>query len=280
MTQSDEKPPCGRALRMDGPLARRHRVTLVGTGERVVMLSHGFGTDQSAWSAVLERLPHDLCFLLYDLPGAGPLLPADFDPGRYRSLSSFADDLLALLDEIGVHRLSFVGHSVSGMVGVLAALEDPDRFERLVLLNASPRYLDDGDYHGGFSRADLDGLLDAMAANYAAWIAGFAPVAVGGDVPHAVEAFSTGLLRMRPDVTLRIARAIFESDIRPLLGKLTTPTDLIHSHDDIAVPPSVATYMRDQIPGSVLTWIDATGHLPHLSAPGTVAAALRTMLNH
>lgn len=280
MTIMDDDRSCGRELRIDGPLARRHRVTLVGSGERVVMLSHGFGTDQSAWSGVLERLPRDICFLLYDLPGAGPLLPADFDPIRYRSLSSFADDLLALLDEMGVRRLSFVGHSVSGMVGVLAALEDPERFERLILLNASPRYLDDVDYHGGFSRTDLDSLLDAMAANYAAWIAGFAPVAVGEDVPDAVEQFSAGLLKMRPDVTLRIARAIFESDIRPLLTKLTTPTDLIHSHDDVAVPAAVANYMRDHIPRSALAWIDASGHLPHLSAPDVVADALRSTLKH
>ena len=266
------------SLRVDGPLAQRHRVRLIGSGRDLVIFSHGLGTDQSAWAAVLDRLPETRSVLLFDLPGAGPLLPEGFDPDNYRSLAAFADDLLNLLDEIGVERARYVGHSVSGMIGVLAAIEEPARFEKLVLLNASPRYLDDQDYAGGFSRGDLEGLLAAMGANYQAWVAGFAPVAIGDAIPQAVEDFSSGLLAMRPDVTLRIARTIFESDVRALLPLVRVPTALIHSRNDVAVPEAVAHYLNDRISGSDLVWIDANGHLPHLSAPETVAAALRRHL--
>jgi sigma-B regulation protein RsbQ len=262
-------------LRLDGVLALRHKVTRVGIGDTIIVFSHGLGTDQNAWRAVVADLPDRYTALLFDLPGAGPLLPDEFDPDAYRSLAPFADDLLALLDEVGVDRCIYVGHSVSGMIGVLAAIEAPERFCQLVLLNASPRYLNDKDYVGGFDRADLEGLFETMAANYQGWVAGFAPAAVAADTSRAVEDFAAGLLAMRPDVTLRIARTVFESDVRELLPMLRVPTVLVHAHDDIAVPPSVARYLRAHIRDSTLVWIDAKGHLPHLSAPGAVSAALR-----
>lgn len=270
--------PHVQALCVDGPLARRRRARLIERGSELVVFSHGLGTDQAVWLPIVERLPPRFSALIFDLPGAGPLLPDGFDPDDYRSITRFADDLLDLLDEIGVTHCRYVGHSVSGMIGVLAAIEDPGRFEQLLLLNASPRYLNDGEYQGGFDRADLEGMLGAMASNYQAWVAGFAPLAIAADVPAAVEDFSRGLLAMRPDITVRIARAIFESDVRPLLGQLDVPTVLIHSRSDIAVPPSVAQYLLEHIAGADLAWIEANGHLPHMSAPEEVARVIAAHL--
>lgn len=139
------------ALDFQGPLARRHKARLIGSGSRLVVFSHGLGTDQSAWDAIIERLPANICALVFDLPGAGPLLPAGFDPEDYSSIADYADDLLKLLDELGIERCTFVGHSVSGMIGVLASIEEPARFEQLVLLNASPRYLNSDGYVGASS---------------------------------------------------------------------------------------------------------------------------------
>lgn len=267
-----------QGIGLDGPLAQRHRARLVGSGPDIVVFSHGLGTDQTAWHAAIEDLPARYTALLFDLPGAGPLLPADFDPSRYRSLAPFADDVLALLDEIGVKRCRFVGHSVSSMIGALVAIEAPELFEKLVMLNASPRYLNDTGYVGGFEPQDLEQLFAAMTANYQGWVAGFAPMAVGAGVPGAVQDFSAGLLAMRPDITATIARMIFETDLRAILPRITPPTVLVHAHGDIAVPEPVAHYLHRGIAGSALVWIDATGHLPHLSAPAEVAEVLHDHL--
>lgn len=267
-----------QSLSFSGPLAQRHRARLVVGGTQLVVLAHGLGTDQTSWDEVVTALRSRFSLLLFDLPGAGPLLPDGFDPGDYNSLARFADDLLNLLDEIGVARCAYVGHSVSGMIGVLAAIEKPSMFEQLILLNASPRYLNDDNYVGGFERSDLDALFDFMGANYQAWVAGFAPAVVGPDRPAAVDEFSAGLLAMRPDVTLKITRTIFESDVRSLLSQLRIPTTLIHSHADMAVPSEVAHFLQQHISGSRLEWIDARGHLPHLSSPAVVSEALSKSL--
>lgn len=267
--QSDLPP-----LDFGGPLAARHKARLVGSGTRLVVFSHGLGTDQSAWDGIIERLPEDVSALVFDLPGAGPLLPGDFDPEDYSSVGDYADDLLSLLDELGVARCTFVGHSVSGMIGVLASIEEPARFEQLILLNTSPRYLNAEGYVGGFEQADLDSLFTAMSANYQAWVAGFAPAAVGVDVPEAIVDFSAGLLAMRPDVTAKIAHMIFTSDLRHVLSLVSVPTLLIHAREDMAVPADVGRYLNAKIPGSRLVWIDTAGHLPHLAAPADVSAVL------
>lgn len=271
--QSDQS-----SLDFGGPLAARHKARLVGSGARLVVFSHGLGTDQSAWDGIIERLPDDISALVFDLPGAGPLLPAGFDPDDYSSVGDYADDLLNLLDELGVKRCTYVGHSVSGMIGILASIEDPARFEQLVLLNASPRYLNAEGYVGGFEQAELDSLFTAMSANYQAWVAGFAPAAVGVNVPEAIIDFTAGLLAMRPDVTARIARMIFTSDLRHVLPMVSVPTLMIHAREDMAVPAAVGQYLNEQIPGSRLEWIDTAGHLPHLAAPDEVTAVLRAAL--
>ncbi|OWK31779.1 alpha/beta fold hydrolase [Sphingomonas mucosissima] len=262
-------------IRTDGPLARKHRVNVVGSGDEVIVLSHGLGTDQGAWREIVPALTDRFTVVLYDLPGAGPLLPEDFHPSNYTEISAFADDMLSLLDELGIERCCYLGHSVSGMIGVLAAIEAPSKFDQLVLLAASPRYLDEEGYVGGFRQEDLDTLFEAMTSNYQAWVAGFAPHAIGDNVPAAVSQFSSGLLAMRPDVTARIARMIFQSDVRSLLPLLQVPTLLIHSRNDIAVPEAVAHYLHAHMSSSTLVWIDAPGHLPHLSAPDQVKAILR-----
>jgi sigma-B regulation protein RsbQ len=265
-------------IRLDGPLALRHRARLLGEGEELLVLSHGLGTGQTAWSRLAGRLPKRYRLLVWDLPGAGPLVPDDFDLGRYASIASWSDDLLALLDEAGVERCRYLGHSVSGMIGALAAIEDPDRFEQLLLLNASPRYLDAPGYTGGFQAADLQALYGAIAHHYEDWVAGFAPAAIAEDAPAAVREFAEGFLSMSPDVTLAVARTVFESDLRHVLPSVRVPCVLVHSRDDIAVPEAVARYLHEHLPHSRLEWIDARGHLPHMSAPEAVARALEPHL--
>lgn len=270
--------PQSSELQLDGPLARRHRLRVVGEGPDLLVFSHGLGTDQSIWNPMLEGLPERYRAVLFDLPGAGPLLPDDFDPKTYDTLDRFADDLLALFAEVGITRCRYIGHSVSGMIGALAAIRAPQLFEQLVFLNASPHYINDNDYVGGMEPEDIDALLSRMGAHYQGWVEGFAPLAVAEDMPEAVRDFTQGLLAMRPDVTVQIARTIFLSDVRNKLSKLKVPTVLIHSHGDIVVPDAVAHYLNRAIKDSRLVWIAARGHLPHLSAPEEIRRVLHVHL--
>lgn len=265
-------------IALGGPLAQRHKVRLIGNGPELVVFSHGLGTDQHAWNAVIGQLPSNVTALVYDLPGAGPLLPADFVPENYSTIADYADDLLSLLEELQVNRCTYVGHSVSGMIGVLASIEAPTLFKKLVLLNSSPRYLNADGYVGGFDQTELDVLLSSMADNYQAWVAGFAPQAVRANMPDAIADFSAGLLAMRPDVTAKIAKMIFTSDLRHVLSMITVPTVLIHSREDIAVPDAVAHFLAASIPGAILDWIDTAGHMPHMVAPQEVAVLLQSHL--
>jgi sigma-B regulation protein RsbQ len=255
-------------------LLQKHHVVIKGSHGPTVVLSHGFGTDQTAWDQVAEKLQERFRLVLFDLVGMTSESSEHYDHHRYGDLQSYAQDLLAVLDAAEVDRCQFVGHSVSGMVGGLASVLAPQRFRKLVMLGASPCYRNFDDYKGGFDQAELDGLFDAMMNSYSKWAKAYAPAVVASPDHPAVAEFSRGLLAMRPDVALSIALTIFRSDHRSMLSTISTPCTLLQAREDVAVPAVVAEYMRDRIPNAVLEVIDAKGHLPHLSAPHLVCEAL------
>lgn len=257
--------------RLDGPVARRLHATVTGKGPEMVVFMHGLGTDQTVWDGVLRTLPANFSALRYDLPGVSPSSPDAFDAQACRSLAPFADDLISLLEELGLDQCSVVGHSAAGLVAMLASIEAPERFRRLVTINTSPRYIDEPGYVGGFTPTALASQFQAMAEDYQAWVAGFAQVVVPADAPEALASFTGSLSAMRPDVAIAVARLIFAVDQRPLLGAVTVAVDLIHSRSDPAVPAAVGHYLHAHLAGSRLQWIDAAGHLPHLSAPDELA---------
>ncbi|MET0240081.1 MAG: alpha/beta hydrolase [Sphingobium sp.] len=249
-----------------------------GDGRINVVLSHGFGTDQDAWSALRPWLDAHFRVTSFDLPGCGQNGAQSYDFRRHSSMYGYADDLLTVLEELGIEDCIYIGHSMSCMIGAAAACTRPDWFREIVMIGGSPRYLNDGDYHGGFERADLDGLFDSMAANFQAWVAGFAPMVVGVEDNAAIEEFSRTLFAMRPDIALATSRTIFESDMRALLPKLKTPTHIVQTAQDMAVPVAVGEWLHDAIPRSTLEIIDATGHLPHMTAVPQIQAMLERRL--
>ncbi|KAI3673016.1 hypothetical protein L6452_39124 [Arctium lappa] len=247
-------------------------VRVVGNGRKYLLLAHGFGTDQSAWKRILPYFLSQFKVILYDLVCAGTVNPNYFDFCRYTSLHAYADDLLHILDSLGVDSCVYVGHSVSAMIGVLASIRRPEIFSKLILIGASPRFLNDKDYHGGFEEAVIDKVFAAMEGNYEAWVNGFAPLAVGADVPVAVQEFSRTLFNMRPDISLFVSRTVFNSDLREVLGLVKTPCWIIQTAKDVSVPTSVATYLKDKLGGrNTVVMLDIEGHLPHLSAPVLLA---------
>ncbi|MDI3282430.1 alpha/beta hydrolase [Polyangium sp. 15x6] len=257
------------------PFSRQNKARVLGAGETTIVLAHGFGTDQTAWRHQAPTLAERHRVLLFDHMGAGRSDLSAYSPRRYQSLRSYAIDLLLLLEELALEDVVYVGHSMSGMIGLLAAVEEPSRFRKLVLLGASPRYLDDVGYEGGFKRADLDGLYRAMQTNFHAWASGFAPIVTGNpDRPDLARDFAASLGALRPDIALTVARVIFESDHRGDLPKLAHPTLVLQSQADVAVPISVGTYLASHIPRAELQVLDATGHMPHWSAPEQVTRAI------
>ncbi len=158
----------------------RHNVHLGGPdGAQPMVFAHGFGCDQNMWRHLVPHFEDRYRVVLFDHVGAGGSDLSAYDPGRYSDLAGYADDVLHLCRELGLDDVIFVGHSVSAMIGVLAAAREPDRFAHLVLVGPSPRYLDDVDYVGGFTTEDIDGLLTSLESNYLGWSEAMAPTIMG-----------------------------------------------------------------------------------------------------
>ncbi len=260
-------------------ILQRNNVKLLGNGSQTIIFAHGFGSDQTAWRHQVQAFASDYRIVVFDHVGAGKSDFAAYSPRRYSSLYSYAEDLLDLCDELKLSQCTLIGHSVSGMVSLLAALVKPQCFSKLIFVGASPRYLNDREYTGGFEQSDLDALYAAMSSNYYAWASGFAPLVMGNpNQPELATEYANTLAAIRPDIAQSVARVIFQADHRADLLRLKVPTVILQSNNDIAVPPEVGQYMADKIPHGKLIPISASGHLPHLSAPNTVTSAIAACL--
>jgi sigma-B regulation protein RsbQ len=256
-------------------MARNNVVVTGPAGAPVVLLAHGFGCDQNLWRLVVPHLARDYRVVLFDHVGAGKSDLSAWSEERYSSLDGYADDMLTLVRELDLRDVTLVGHSVSASSAVLAVAADPSRFAKLVLLTPSPCYLNDGDYRGGFSRADIDELLESLDSNYLGWSATMAPVIVGNpDRPELGEELTNSFCRADPEIARVFARATFLSDNRADLARVNVPTLVIQTAEDAIAPREVGEFVRDQIPGSTLVTLNAVGHCPQLSAPEPTAAAI------
>jgi sigma-B regulation protein RsbQ len=258
---------------------RRLHGTISGSGATTVILGHGFGTDQTAWRGVRDWLDARFRVVSFDMAGAGPDGERSYDPRRYGSLFGYADDLLEVIDELALENCIYIGHSVSCMIGVAAAVTRPDPFKKLLLIGGSPRYLNDDGYVGGFDQDGVDGLHDGMASNFQAWAAGFVPLVVGIPNNPAVDEFSRTLFLMRPDIALNISRTIFQSDMRETVKRLERPAHIIQTQRDMAVPGEVAAWLHGHIERSTLDVIDAEGHVPHMTAPDQIIGVFERYLS-
>jgi sigma-B regulation protein RsbQ len=254
----------------------RHNINIVGEGHGpTILLAHGFGCDQNLWRLVVDRLKSDFRLVLFDLVGAGSSDPGAWDAAKYSSLAGHAADVLDIVDELDLREVLFVGHSVSSMIGALAATADPSRFSKLVLLTPSPCYIDDDDYRGGFSKTDIDELLQSLEQNYLGWSRAMAPVIMGTpDRPDLQNELAETFCRTDPEHARVFAHATFLSDNRADLPRIPVPTLVIECAHDAIAPREVGAYVHAHIPDSQLITLDATGHCPHVSAPDVTASAI------
>jgi sigma-B regulation protein RsbQ len=257
----------------------RNNVQVFGKGETPLVFSHGFGCDQHMWRLTTPAFEKDYKIVLFDHVGAGKSDLSAYNRIKYNSLQGYANDVLDILEELALEDVIFVGHSVSAMIGVLAAIKAPDRFQKLVLIGPSPCYINDGEYVGGFTREDIEGLLDSLDSNYLGWSSAMAPVIMGNpDRPELGEELTNSFCQTNPEIAKHFAQVTFLSDNRADLRNLATKALILQCSQDVIAPLEVGQYVHHQIPNSQLVVLQATGHCPHVSEPEETIAAIRRFL--
>ena len=240
-----------------------------GRGAQAMMFAHGFGCDQNMWRFVTPAFEDDYRIILFDYVGSGKSDHAAYSAERYSSLDGYAEDVLEICSALSLTNVIFVGHSVSGVIGMLASIREPERFAQLILVGPSPRYINDTpDYVGGFERADIEGLLDMMEKNYIGWANFLAPVVMkNAERPELARELGESFCSTDPQIARRFAEATFFSDNRDDLSKVTRPSLIMQCSEDAIAPLEVGNYLHAQLPASTLRVMKATGHCPQMSHP-------------
>lgn len=258
---------------------KRNNVDVRGDGATTIVFAHGFGCDQNMWRYLAPTFEPHFRVVLFDLVGSGGSDLVAYDYAKYGSLQGYADDVLEIIDQFAAGPVIFVGHSVSTMIGLLAANKAPQRFLAHVMIGPSPCYINDRDYTGGFSRADIDELLATVENNYLGWSSAMAPAIMGApDQPELGGELTNSFCRTDPNIAQHFARVTFLSDYREELARCQAPALIIQCSDDLIAPVSVGEYMHRTLPRSTLKVIENVGHCPHLSAPHASAVAMEEFL--
>jgi sigma-B regulation protein RsbQ len=258
----------------------RHHVNTHGHGPRSMVFAHGFGCDQNMWRHLAPAYANRYRTVCYDLVGSGRSDLSAYDRNRHGTLQGHADDLIEVIRATAQEPVVFVGHSVSAMIGLYAGIKAPELFEAHVMLGPSPCYINDGDYVGGFSRQDIDELLQTLEGNYLGWSSTMAPVIMGApDRPELGEELTNSFCRTDPDIAAHFARVTFLSDSRADLHRLVAPTLILQCSEDVIAPRVVGDYLLRSLPNATLRVIDNVGHCPHLSAPRPSMEAIDTFLD-
>ncbi len=264
---------------MNSDVLARNNVTVLGQGTQPMLFAHGFGCDQNMWRFLVPAIADDYRIVLFDYVGSGRSDLAAYDAERYGSLDGYAQDVLDVCHALDLRDVILVGHSVSAMIGVLAANREPERFSHLVLVGPSPRYLNDPPYVGGFERSDIDGLLEMMEHNYIGWATFLAPAIIkNADRPELGEELTESFCSTDPVIARRFAEATFFADNREDLTHVRVPSLILQCSDDIIAPNAVGEYLHNELPGSTLRLMKATGHCPHMSHPEETIEAIREYL--
>ncbi len=258
---------------------RRNNVAVTGNGDIPMLFAHGYGCDQNMWRFVAPAFADTHRVILFDHVGAGQSDLSAYDRDKYSSLQGYADDLLKICDELDVRHGVFVGHSVSAMIGVLAAMEKPDRFDHLILVGPSPRYINDDGYVGGFTEQDIRELLEFQDSNFLGWSSALTPVIMGNDDrPELTEELHNSFCRTDPSIAKQFAAVTFLSDNRADLPQVPVRSLVLQCQQDAIAPMAVGEYVQRHLPDAELVVLNATGHCPHLSAPEETIAAIQAFL--
>lgn len=261
-------------------VTQKLNVKVSGQGTQPMIFAHGYGCDQKMWRFITPAFEKDYKIILFDLIGFGNSDVSTYSISKYNSLEAYAEDVLAIVNELGLKDVIYVGHSVSAMIGVLAANKQPDRFAKLVLIGPSPCYVNDGDYVGGFSEENINGLINTLESDYLTWAQTMAPVIMGNpDKPELGQELANSFCSSNIEVAKDFARITFLSDNRHDLPEVTVDTLILQCSEDVIAPEVVGRYVHQNIAGSLFIQMDAVGHCPNLSAPDETISAIKNFLN-
>ncbi len=254
--------------------------TITGNGDRTIVFGNGLGTSQKTWRYVVEAFETRARMIRFDNVCSPAAPTGGYRAEAYGSIYGYVDDLVALLDEFEVRDALFVGHSISGMIGMLAAIAAPERIGRLMMINSTPRFLEDIDFQTGFPRHVIDALLSSAQQDFPVWATGFASTAIGAGASEAHRReFTEGLSSIRPDVALRVFQTVFLGDFRVMLPRVQQPVTVLHAPLDLSVPATSGEFLVQQLPHANLVPLVTSGHVPQLTAPQEVIGAVSRVLD-
>lgn len=255
---------------------QRHNIVIHGDGPQTLVFGHGFGCDQDIWQHVAPAFYQQYRVVLFDYIGCGKSDLGAYNKQQYNHLQAYADDLLLLCQSLQLDKITFVGHSVSGAIALLASNKQPELFEKIIAIGPSPRYLNDlPEYFGGFDASDIAGMLNMMELNYFEWSNYLAPMVVGqSNDSQNVNELKLSFMRADPVISLQFANVTFYSDIRPQLSKVSVPVSILYCLEDIIVPLQVIEFLQQAIPTAKIVQLDASGHYPQLINPAAVINAI------
>lgn len=264
---------------MNQEVLSRNNVKLIGKGTQTIMFAHGFGCDQNMWRYVYPAFEEDYRVVLFDYVGSGKSDLKTYHPERYSNLNGYAEDILEIAHSLSLKDVILVGHSVSSMIGLLAAVKEPDTFSKIIFIGPSPCYINDEGYVGGFERKDIEDLLDTMDKNYIGWANFLGPAIMKNpERPELAAELTESFCSTDPVIARRFAEATFYSDNRSDLSKLKVPSLIMHCSDDLIAPLEVGDYLHRTIPNSTLRLMKASGHCPQMSAPEETIAIIKDYL--
>ncbi len=268
-------------LNMKDNIIARNNVTIKGKGKQTMLFAHGFGCDQNMWRYIYPAFEEDYRIVLFDYVGSGKSDISAYNPKRYENLNGYAQDVLDVIEATASKDCIFIGHSVSSIIGIIASIKEPQYFNKLILVGPSPRYINESPYYtGGFEKKDIEELLETMEHNYIGWANFLAPAIMkNGERPELSEELKDSFCSTDPLIAKRFAEATFFSDNRHDLPKVKHPSLIMQCSDDIIAPYEVGEYMHAQMPNSTLKILKATGHCPHMSAPGETIEVIKAYLS-
>jgi sigma-B regulation protein RsbQ len=250
------------------PILIRNNVKILGEGSQVIMFAHGFGCAQSSWKFITDAFLQDYKVILFDYVGSGESDLSQYNQRKYATLEGYACDVIDIIEALELNNIIFVGHSVSSMIGMIAALQVPEAFKKLVFIGPSPRYLNDRDYIGGFNAEDIETIFEHIADDYVGWSKQLAPVVMDSPLKPELSDFLQECFEATdPSIALAFAMATFKADYRDKLKNLEVPSLTLQSSHDIMAPLSAGEFIHKNTPENFLVVMKATGHFPHISEP-------------